>query len=275
MLKYYYYKIYNDINNNLYIGITADPVERKKQHWKRLSSNRHPNPHLQLAWNKYGKEHFYFEIIEENDFETKEDAFLHEQVLIKQYDAVNNGYNCNPGGFWTGPQGKFTESEIYYIKATCYFNSKTTGVLTKYFNCKDGTIDNIRCGRNYKPYCNNFDNMSENEKKQWYEEFCDISDFEFLKHKIYQKPTERKYSKEQVFIILRWAETKFVTAKNICDSFGIEYPNNPKYRHANKFREIREGKVYKDYLAEYKLLSEEEKLEIERLYTEMYIEKLL
>ena len=42
MLKYYYYKIYNNINNNLYIGITTDPVERKKQHWKKLSYNKHP-----------------------------------------------------------------------------------------------------------------------------------------------------------------------------------------------------------------------------------------
>ena len=275
MLKYYFYKIYNDINNNLYIGITADPIERQKQHWNKLSRNAHPNPHLQSAWNKYGKNHFYFMVIEENEFETKEDAFLHEQKLIQSYDAINNGYNCNPGGMWTGPKGKFTESEIYYIKATCYFYPRAAGTLMHFFNCKRGTIDNIRCGRNYKPYCHNFDLMSIEEKRQWYEEFCDISDFEFLKYKIYQKPSVRKYTKEQVFIILRWAETKFTSAQKICDSFGIDYPQTPNYRCANKFREIREGRIYKDYIAEYKLLTEKEKVEIERLYTEMYTEKSL
>lgn len=272
MLHFYFYSIKNLINSNQYIGITGNLTQRWNRHLNKLNKNCHFNPHLQNAWNKYGKENFFFEILEEKDFDTKEEAYQYEAELIQKYDTINNGYNCNPGGLWTGPKGKFSETEIYYIKSACYFEKRITGVLAKYFNCAQATIENIRINRNYKPYCENFNNFSEEEKKQWYEDFCEHSDFNLLKEKVYSKPTQRKYSKEEVFIILRWAETKFTTAKDICDKLHIDYPNDPNYRCANKFTGIRTGLSYKDYLSEYKRLTEEEKKCIERLYIERYIE---
>ena len=272
MVHYYFYSIKNLINSNLYIGITGDLKQRRNRHFSKLRKNEHFNPHLQNAWNKYGEENFIFEMIEEGDFESKEAAFQHEAELIKKYDSVNYGYNCNPGGTWSGPQGKFSETEIYYIKAVCYFDNYVTGTLAKFFNCAPATINNIRINRNYKPYCENFNNMSEEEKKQWYEDFCDHSNYNLLKTSSYSKPSQRKYSKEEVFAILRWSETKFITAQKLCDILKIEYPKTPGYRCANKFTGIRTGKSYKDYILEYQKLSEEEKQCIERLYIERYIE---
>lgn len=272
MLHFYFYSIKNLINSNQYIGITSNLEQRWRRHLNKLKKGQHFNPHLQNAWNKYGEENFSFELLEENDFDSKEEAYQYEAKLIQQYDSINNGYNCNPGGLWTGPEGKFKEAEVYYIKAVCYFEKKVTGVLAKYFNCAPATIENIRIGRNYKPYCANFDNFSEEEKMQWYEDFCNHSDFALLEKAANSKPSNRRYNKEEVFIILRWAETKFTTAQDICDKLHIDYPRKPGYRCANKFRGIREGTSYKDFLFEYNRLSEEEKKCIERLYTERYIE---
>lgn len=58
------YKILNSINNKCYVGSTKDFIKRKSYHLLHLSRNTHPNKHLQKSYNKYGKEHFSFVIIE-------------------------------------------------------------------------------------------------------------------------------------------------------------------------------------------------------------------
>jgi group I intron endonuclease len=272
MFKYYFYQIRNIENEQKYIGITCDWQNRKNQHFTKLSKRIHCNPHLQNAVNKYGLQNFSFEIIEEKEFETKQEAYLHEAELIKTQDSIRDGYNCNPGGLWTGPQGKFTKQEVFYIKAACLYNNYMTGVLGELYNCAGATINNIKINRNYKPWCLEFEGLPEKEKMDIYEDFCDLTNFELLKTKAYIKSTQRKYTKDQVFIILLWCETKFVSAKEICDNFNISYPKNPQYKCANKFRSIREGTTYKDYTKEYESLNEEEKQAIKRLYTVKYIE---
>ena len=61
------YHILNLVNNKFYIGSTATLgfIGRWKTHRNQLRINKHPNPHLQSAWNKYGELQFKFEIIEE------------------------------------------------------------------------------------------------------------------------------------------------------------------------------------------------------------------
>lgn len=59
------YKIINRINNNCYIGSTTVNFKRRwKQHLTGLQTNTHTNQRLQRAFNKYGEEAFYLEIIE-------------------------------------------------------------------------------------------------------------------------------------------------------------------------------------------------------------------
>jgi len=59
------YKIINNKNGHFYIGSSSNLEYRRKEHLKRLKSNKHHSRYLQNAWNKYGKECFDFEIIEE------------------------------------------------------------------------------------------------------------------------------------------------------------------------------------------------------------------
>lgn len=58
------YKIRNIINGHVYIGSAVNFKRRFKDHKNKLNRNTSHCPHLQAAWNKYGKDSFVFEIIE-------------------------------------------------------------------------------------------------------------------------------------------------------------------------------------------------------------------
>lgn len=83
------YKITNIINGNFYIGSTATLGfdKRWKSHINLLRINKHKNPHLQYAWNKYGEKQFLFEIIEKCN---KADCIIREQHFI---DTLHPKYN--------------------------------------------------------------------------------------------------------------------------------------------------------------------------------------
>ena len=95
----YIYKIYNNINQKIYIGQTSKsrPTDRWSQH-KSDSKNLRTgdNSALHLAMNKYGVEHFFFEIIEEVD-----NFALDEREIFwiaKENSQVPNGHNISSGG---------------------------------------------------------------------------------------------------------------------------------------------------------------------------------
>lgn len=86
------YKITNLINNKIYIGITKrNPKIRFNEHF----SNQ--NEMLYKAKEKYGKENFTLEIIENNISE--DDIDSKERYYIAFYNSlVPNGYNLSIGG---------------------------------------------------------------------------------------------------------------------------------------------------------------------------------
>ena len=57
------YTINNTVDGKVYVGSSANLYERKAAHWNHLKNNKHHNPHLQNAWNKYGKDCFVFEAV--------------------------------------------------------------------------------------------------------------------------------------------------------------------------------------------------------------------
>ena len=93
----YLYEIKNIINNKRYIGRTCNPDTRKKRHFRELEKNKHHCIFLQRAFNKYGKDNF---IIEEIDNANSQDELNNkEQYWIQYYNSVlPNGYNCDLGG---------------------------------------------------------------------------------------------------------------------------------------------------------------------------------
>jgi len=85
------YKIVNKINDKIYVGSTSDKRMRWQKHKSRLKNNKHNNPHLQNAWNKYGSENFEFSVIEQVD--KTNDLIQREQYYM---DNLEPEYNIIP-----------------------------------------------------------------------------------------------------------------------------------------------------------------------------------
>src|SRR5260221_216219 len=58
------YKITCTVNKRIYIGSAVNLRKRQINHFSELQKNKHRNPKLQNAWNKYGEEAFTFEVLE-------------------------------------------------------------------------------------------------------------------------------------------------------------------------------------------------------------------
>ena len=89
----YIYRIYNDVNEKNYIGLTTNTVETR---WKKhLANSSFVKYHLYDAMRLYGVEHFFIETIEKVD-----DNILaeREQYWIQYYNSFYNGYNETQGG---------------------------------------------------------------------------------------------------------------------------------------------------------------------------------
>ena len=127
------YKITNLINNKLYIGKTERTIEvRWKEHLRHTQT--YPNIPLYRAINKYGKDNFTIEMIENCSNEIVNDR---EQYWIKFYNAYENGYNCTLGG--EGSVLLLNPIELEEI-ASRYQQGERLDLLCKEFHHKYETI---------------------------------------------------------------------------------------------------------------------------------------
>ena len=103
----YVYKITNDINNKVYVGLTFSAIENRwKTHLHDKNAWSCRNRPLYRAMNKYGVEHFHIEEIEECDNSIVNER---EQYWIEYYNSYHNGYNATLGGEGTV---KYNHEEI-------------------------------------------------------------------------------------------------------------------------------------------------------------------
>jgi len=86
------YKIKNIANGKVYIGQSRGLHKRLTQHKNLLNTNRHPNPHLQYSYNKYGAEGFYFEVIENCKINMLNNREIYWMNYYKSFDK-SKGYN--------------------------------------------------------------------------------------------------------------------------------------------------------------------------------------
>jgi group I intron endonuclease len=85
------YKITNNVNSKVYIGVTENFTKRKREH---ISAAKTSHKVLYRAMRKYGIDAFSFEIIEETSDRKRECFFISE---YKSTD-MNFGYNLTNGG---------------------------------------------------------------------------------------------------------------------------------------------------------------------------------
>lgn len=91
------YIIKNKINDKVYVGQTTMAVkDRIAAHFKPSTAKLRGTYKLYNAINKYGRENFYYEVLEENIPEDQLDQKEIEYIAL--YDSYYNGYNSTPGG---------------------------------------------------------------------------------------------------------------------------------------------------------------------------------
>jgi group I intron endonuclease len=118
------YTITNKIDGKIYVGKAIHVRKRLAEHLSTLKNNCHKNVHLQNAFNKYGKDNFIFEVLEE----------YHREFLLSMENwwcnmlnthNRNYGYNIQP----TNPYGISCASEETKKKRSAI--SKARGIPDK------------------------------------------------------------------------------------------------------------------------------------------------
>lgn len=87
------YAMKNIVNGKMYVGSAIDLGDRRKVHFGKLSRKQHANPHLQSAFNQYGKQSFEFIVLE--FVEDKSRLIEREQFWMDCHECCNpdKGYN--------------------------------------------------------------------------------------------------------------------------------------------------------------------------------------
>ncbi len=111
------YALINNVNHKLYVGSTTNPYNRFRGHTSSLRCNRHRNPYLQNAHNKYGKGCFTPVVLEFVD--GVNNLMTREIFWINYFESCNKdfGYNIEmPNesgcGFTSAPETREKISEI-------------------------------------------------------------------------------------------------------------------------------------------------------------------
>lgn len=105
MKKCSIYAIKNIKNSRRYIGSSVQVLTRLRKHFQQLRDNIHYNEKLQRAYNKYGKNFFIVEILEEFDYIDDNQRLMKEQYYMNLYKAYKKGYNCTINAAWSGVKG--------------------------------------------------------------------------------------------------------------------------------------------------------------------------
>lgn len=121
---YYLYKITNNVNGKLYIGVTKDFNKRKKQH---INGRRQSKSLVGIAIRKYGASNFSFEVI---CIGSESYIYDLESKAIAKYNShakSGYGYNISLGG--KGGEGSKIESRSddkpIYVKGFWFPNKRT------------------------------------------------------------------------------------------------------------------------------------------------------
>lgn len=131
--------ITNSINKKVLIGLTCQkPLRRWGQHISQLRKNKHPNPHLQSSFNKYGESIFTFEVLD--TAKNKEELSQKEKNWISFYlsDYEKFGYNKVSGGMLGSSHNEETRAKMSKIQKEYFSTPEGKARLAKMAEKKKG-----------------------------------------------------------------------------------------------------------------------------------------
>lgn len=141
------YKYTNNINGMIYIGQTKQTLEqRDKKHLTQLKDNTF----FHRALQKYGRENFSLEIIEQNiPFEKLNER---EKYWIKELDSYytsGRGYNLTQGGQWGNTSQKLTFKQADEIKNLILNTDLTFQEIANQYDVTIYSISDINRGKTF------------------------------------------------------------------------------------------------------------------------------
>ncbi len=87
------YKLVNRTTGQCYVGQSQRAQKRIKEHFRLLRHGKHPNSHLQNAYNKYGSDNFYgaieIECEDPDQLDALEEAFLTGEAWFEEATVYN------------------------------------------------------------------------------------------------------------------------------------------------------------------------------------------
>lgn len=90
------YRIVCFPTGQVYVGMAQIVKTRLYQHWRELKKGHHHNALLQKAYNEYGRDAFFVEVLERDlSFDECEKR---EQYWIDHYNSAVDGFNLTFGG---------------------------------------------------------------------------------------------------------------------------------------------------------------------------------
>lgn len=279
-MKCYIYFIINQVTKERYVGQTTNFARRKNEHLSKLKENRHPNPKLQNAFNKYGIDSFIINKIQFDDI-TKKELDEQEIYYIKKYNSFENGYNLTAGGTGGDTRSKLNFNQFCFA----YFGNKKYDGMTnrtaKYLNTDSSTISAIKNEKAYDAFREKALQLSEVEQKLYLETFEKELDIENNKPWVKQKTLDDQTAFEILCVVStygRGIESAVLRKFNLTKGFvfhlmtgngrqevKLRYKNTPgeerkefgekKFKDWNlqSYSKIKLKKDYKDLILHYGL----------------------
>ena len=89
------YGIQNTLTGEWYVGQSQNIRKRYNTHMRHLAAGCHENEHLQRSFNKYGEEHFSFQLLERCSVTELDEC---EKKWIAEKNSKEHGFNMTYGG---------------------------------------------------------------------------------------------------------------------------------------------------------------------------------
>lgn len=145
------YIIKNDINSKVYVGQAINVKQRFQNHCKPSSSQ--DNDLVSRAIQKYGRNHFWYEILESQI----ENYDQREKYWISYYNCIRpNGYNISEGGNYPPvqkgtyhPESKLTDKQLNELIYDLQYTQLSYSQLSDKYDLSKSSICDINNGKTY------------------------------------------------------------------------------------------------------------------------------
>lgn len=133
------YKIECTANSKIYVGRTCNLKRRKREHFKKLSQNKHQNQNLQNSFNKYGEVCFRFSVLEQTTSLLVKEKELYWFRYLKNEGLTLFNHNITSSDGGVDSKSCITRTFIFDAMDDKYKNYLTIEEMCSKYNTSNAT----------------------------------------------------------------------------------------------------------------------------------------